>query len=510
MRRAVARPALASRRGLIYKASAAAGVAAADGAAIERIPRASGPPPSARLAGDDAPDPPCRIGLERAFRCHPHRRRPARSAADRARRRAGRAGGRAPARRARAPADHQPLPAHPADGVDPGRRAAACRSRSTPPCASAAPSPATRAARPQSSPASGRTSTSPGSTRSGGAASSRAGPASPPAAPPFAPGIARQPDRDEVAVVSHWGFIRGLTGAELHNTEFDPARPRRGVPGHLKEPSTMADTPAGPNGEGAPQAAGAAGAAALDRDPVRQGHVVREPARTLRPAAGQPRPEIQIRVDVRTAEIGEGRYEVVIDINVDAKAGDAPVFLVELSYGGLFELANIPADSLQPLLQIECPRLLFPFARRVVADATRDGGFPPLMIDPIDFVALFRRKVQAGRRDRAGLSGCAGQAPARARRLSRRATTAATSGTSSCSRAAAGSAKPAATNWSNSAWQGASSRRDRAGGSAWRGSRAGAASRRPGSRPACRARPAAPRTRPPPRSAAACARTWWR
>ena len=81
--------------------------------------------------------------------------------------------------------------------------------------------------------------------------------------------------------------------------------------------------------------------------------------------------------------MGDGRYEVVIDINVDAKAGDAPVFLVELSYGGLFELANIPADSLQPLLQIECPRLLFPFARRVVADATRDGGFPPLMIDPI-------------------------------------------------------------------------------------------------------------------------------
>lgn len=108
------------------------------------------------------------------------------------------------------------------------------------------------------------------------------------------------------------------------------------------------------------------------------------------------RPEIQIRVDVRTAELSDGRYEVVIDINVDAKTGDAPVFLVELTYGGLFELANIPPDSLQPLLQIECPRLLFPFARRVVADATRDGGFPPLMIDPIDFVALFRRKLQAG------------------------------------------------------------------------------------------------------------------
>ena len=114
------------------------------------------------------------------------------------------------------------------------------------------------------------------------------------------------------------------------------------------------------------------------------------------------RPEIQIRVDVRTAEVADSRHEVVIDINVDARSHDGPVFLVELTYGGLFELANIPADSLQPLLQIECPRLLFPFARRVVADATRDGGFPPLMIDPIDFVTLFRRKLQ--------VAGEAGQA----------------------------------------------------------------------------------------------------
>ena len=61
----------------------------------------------------------------------------------------------------------------------------------------------------------------------------------------------------------------------------------------------------------------------------------------------------------------------------------------------MFALANIPADSLQPLLLIECPRLLFPFARRIVSDATRDGGFPPLMIDPIDFVALYRRRLKS-------------------------------------------------------------------------------------------------------------------
>jgi preprotein translocase subunit SecB len=154
----------------------------------------------------------------------------------------------------------------------------------------------------------------------------------------------------------------------------------------------MADHPS-PNGEGTPQAAA--------QQPPRLSILTQyvkdlsfENPRAPHGLQQGTRPEIQIRVDVRTADIGEGRYEVVVDINVDAKAEDAPVFLVELSYGGLFELANIPADSLQPLLQIECPRLLFPFARRVVADATRDGGFPPLMIDPIDFVALFRRKLQ--------------------------------------------------------------------------------------------------------------------
>ena len=68
--------------------------------------------------------------------------------------------------------------------------------------------------------------------------------------------------------------------------------------------------------------------------------------------------------------------------------------MVELTYGGLFGLLNIPPDSLQALLLIECPRLLFPFARRVVADATRDGGFPPLLVEPIDFTALYRRRQQ--------------------------------------------------------------------------------------------------------------------
>jgi preprotein translocase subunit SecB len=108
----------------------------------------------------------------------------------------------------------------------------------------------------------------------------------------------------------------------------------------------------------------------------------------------QARPEVQIRIDVRAQPMEAERYEVSLQLHVDAKAGDETAFMVELTYGGVFGLLNIPQDSLQPLLLIECPRLLFPFARRVVADATRDGGFPPLLIDPIDFGALYRRRQQ--------------------------------------------------------------------------------------------------------------------
>ncbi len=108
----------------------------------------------------------------------------------------------------------------------------------------------------------------------------------------------------------------------------------------------------------------------------------------------QQRPEIAVRVDVRAEPTSDGHFEVVLQLNVEAKAGDSTVFVLELAYGGVFALMNIPKESLQPLLLVECPRLLFPFARRIVADATRDGGFPPLMIDPIDFVTLYRRRQQ--------------------------------------------------------------------------------------------------------------------
>lgn len=110
--------------------------------------------------------------------------------------------------------------------------------------------------------------------------------------------------------------------------------------------------------------------------------------------SGQTRPEITVRIDVRAQPVGSDRHEVALHLSVEAKVGEDTAFVCELTYAGLFALMNIPEQSLQPVLMIECPRLLFPFARRVVADATRDGGFPPLMIDPVDFAALYRRRLQ--------------------------------------------------------------------------------------------------------------------
>ena len=106
-------------------------------------------------------------------------------------------------------------------------------------------------------------------------------------------------------------------------------------------------------------------------------------------------PNIPIHVDINANQVAENTFEVVLHLRVEARLEDnKPVFIAELSYGGIFTLA-VPAEHVQPMLLIECPRLLFPFARNIIADLTRDGGFPPLMIQPIDFVQLFRSRMEA-------------------------------------------------------------------------------------------------------------------
>lgn len=114
-------------------------------------------------------------------------------------------------------------------------------------------------------------------------------------------------------------------------------------------------------------------------------------------------PEIPISIDIRAAKLAEDAYEVVLLLHVEGRLADKPAFILELSYGGVFRV-NVPAEHLQPMLLIECPRLLFPFARNIVADLTRDGGFPPLMMQPIDFVSLYRQRMEemAAQQDQMG------------------------------------------------------------------------------------------------------------
>jgi preprotein translocase subunit SecB len=103
----------------------------------------------------------------------------------------------------------------------------------------------------------------------------------------------------------------------------------------------------------------------------------------------QGQPQIDVQFNIASAQVGDDVYEVVMKIEVKAVAADKTAFQVELSYAGLFALRNIPDEQLQPFLLAEAPRILFPFARRVLADAVRDGGFPPLMLEPIDFGQLY-------------------------------------------------------------------------------------------------------------------------
>jgi len=105
-------------------------------------------------------------------------------------------------------------------------------------------------------------------------------------------------------------------------------------------------------------------------------------------------PQADVSVDVGVEGLGEDRYEVELRVTARANRGESRLFIAEVVYAGVFTLMNVDEAAVQPVCLIECPRMLFPFARRVIADVTRDGGFPPLMLDPIDFTALALNAVQ--------------------------------------------------------------------------------------------------------------------
>ena len=113
-------------------------------------------------------------------------------------------------------------------------------------------------------------------------------------------------------------------------------------------------------------------------------------------AQGQPDIQVQVALDARKRTT-ENQYDVIMKMKVESKTKeDDPksVFLIELEYGGVFSIENIAEQQLHPFLMIECPRMLFPFVRRIISDVTRDGGYPPLNLDQIDFVALYRQQLQ--------------------------------------------------------------------------------------------------------------------
>jgi preprotein translocase subunit SecB len=111
---------------------------------------------------------------------------------------------------------------------------------------------------------------------------------------------------------------------------------------------------------------------------------------------GEVQPDIQVQVNLDAKKRGvDNQYEVITKFNITSKnkSGGEPLFLLELEYGGIFLIENVPEDQLHPFLLIECPRMLFPYVRRIVSDVTRDGGFPPLNLENIDFLALYRSEL---------------------------------------------------------------------------------------------------------------------
>lgn len=116
------------------------------------------------------------------------------------------------------------------------------------------------------------------------------------------------------------------------------------------------------------------------------------------------RPQIELGVDLNARKLDEEHFEVELKIRVNATHESKPLFLLEVAYAGIFRLQNIPdTGTQQAILMVQGPHLLFPFVRRIVADVVRDGGMPPLMIEPIDFVALYQsRLAQAASEQPAG------------------------------------------------------------------------------------------------------------
>ncbi|MHA1189657.1 MAG: protein-export chaperone SecB [Alphaproteobacteria bacterium] len=163
-------------------------------------------------------------------------------------------------------------------------------------------------------------------------------------------------------------------------------------------PAASADAPKAAAPAGDPQAAAGAQAAVAQPGIRVLGQYIKDlsfenPAAPQSLAPSETTPNLDVNVNVNARGLTGNDYEIELKLEATAKRGDQPMFVAEVTYAGVFQIQNAAQEHLHPILLIECPRLLFPFARQILADATRQGGFPPLMVDPVDFAALYRQRA---------------------------------------------------------------------------------------------------------------------
>jgi preprotein translocase subunit SecB len=120
-----------------------------------------------------------------------------------------------------------------------------------------------------------------------------------------------------------------------------------------------------------------------------------------RSLGSQTQPAINIAINVGVGQLAETDYEVSLKLEGKAEAAGTVLFAFDLTFAGVFRVVNVPQESVHPLVMIECPRLLFPFAREIIASAVRSGGFPPLLLDPVDFVALYQQRLAQAQQEAA-------------------------------------------------------------------------------------------------------------
>lgn len=164
----------------------------------------------------------------------------------------------------------------------------------------------------------------------------------------------------------------------------------------------MSDTPSDTGAQNGGAATDAAGAAQAQPQVKMQvlGQYIRdlsfENAVAQKGVQGEVQPDVKVQVNLDARKrAADHQYEVILKFNIESrnKSDQAALFLMELEYGGIFHVENVPDAQLHPFLLIECPRMIFPFVRRIVSDITRDGGFPPLNLETIDFLQLYRREL---------------------------------------------------------------------------------------------------------------------